>query len=265
MKQELGILEQNIKLSLNSFQASCKLTGKMSCNDVIKAVDEHVMRRAFCKEIRQHVQLGKLCDVIVENDHFEIILGYCNLLFQRFTVIKSRFSSIVVNSLANAANIMKKYPNMNACMAFEFVFKLNVDQKLANSACISERTVETNLLMGTLIDVLEEVILSRLEFLNLIHSTFLKQPSGELELQLCFYSFSSGKKLTLGVDLSSLNYGIYPSDSSELKVQLCEQQTSIPLSIAASKIVGAVRSLECGHLMILRLCRCVSQVIQSSS
>ncbi|XP_020599035.1 uncharacterized protein LOC110038514 [Phalaenopsis equestris] len=199
MKQELGILEQNIKLLLNSLEASCKLTGKMSCDDVIKTVDEHVMRRAFCKEIQQHVHLGKLCDVIMENDHYEIIFGYCNQVFQRFTISKSRFSGVVADISSNAANILKKYPNMNACTAYEFVFKINIDQKLANSTCVYERTVEANLLMGTLIDVLEEILLSRLEVFNLIFSTFLKQPSGELELQLCFYSSRGSRKLILGI------------------------------------------------------------------
>ncbi|KAL0904643.1 hypothetical protein M5K25_026772 [Dendrobium thyrsiflorum] len=264
MKQELGILEQNIKLLLKSFEASCKLTSKMSCNDIIKAVDEHVMRRQICKEIQRHGRLWSLRDVAMENDHYEITLGYCNLLFQRFTLNKSRFSCIVANIFSDAANIIKKYPNMNACIAFEFVFKLNVDQKFAGSNCIYETIVETNLLIGTLIDVLEEILLSRLELLNLIFSTFLKQSSGELELQLCFYSSSSARKLILGIDMTSLNCGIYPSDPSELKIKVCEPQTTLPSSIV-NKVIGAVRSLECGHLTILRLSRCVSQVLECST
>ncbi|XP_020678447.1 uncharacterized protein LOC110096713 isoform X2 [Dendrobium catenatum] len=263
MKQELGILEQNIKLLLKSFEASCKLTWKMSCNDIIKAVDEQVMRRQFCKEIQRHCRLWSLHDVVMVNGHYEITLGYCNLLFQRFTLNNSRFSSIVANIFSDAANIIKKYPNMNACIAFEFVFKLNVDQKFAGSNCIYERIVETNLLMGTLIVVLEEILLSRLELLNLIFSTFLKQ-SCELELQLCFYSSSCGRKLIMAIDMSSLNCWIYPSDPSELKIKVCEPQTTLPSSIV-NKAIGAVRSLECGHLMILRLCRSVSQVIQFST
>ncbi|KAK8914486.1 hypothetical protein KSP39_PZI023982 [Platanthera zijinensis] len=206
MKQELGILEQNINFFVKSFEASCKLTSKMSCSELIKTVDEHIMRRTLCKDIQRHLQLWKLSDVVMKNDHYVVVLSYCDILFQR----------------------------------------------------------ETNLLMGTLIDVLEEILLSRLELWNLASSTFWMQSSGELQLQLCFYSSGGGRKLVLGLDMTNLKCGVYPASPTELKIQVEKQQTTFPAS-TVNEAIRAVRVLEGGPLFILRLCRSISQFLQSSA
>ncbi|KAG0500093.1 hypothetical protein HPP92_000165 [Vanilla planifolia] len=263
LKQELQMLEQRSKLLLQQFESSCKLKGKMSCDGIIEVINEHLLRRNFCMEIQQCTQQWKFSDIMAKNDHYEIVLNYCNLLFQRFILSKNQVSSIVTKSICNAENIEKKYPNTNAHIAFEFVFKLDVEHKISASKGIYMETVGTNLRLGTLVDVLQEIFLSRLELMNLLSSTFVMR-SCELELQLHFYGSNYGRKFVCGIDLTSLNHGVYPEDPSEMKLRVDEQQTTLP-SPMVDRVISAVRSLQGGHLVILRLCRCVSQLIHNSS
>ncbi|KAG1326726.1 hypothetical protein COCNU_01G006600 [Cocos nucifera] len=153
---------------------------------------------------------------------------------------------------------------MNACAAFEFVFKAKGDHRLSGSKCLQQKTLETSLLLGTLVDVLEEVQVARMELLNLTHSTFHSQPLGQLELQLCFMNIRRGWKVALILDMTNLNCAVYPSEPSELQFKISGTQTTLPLSVS-NKIFYALQSLQGGHSMIARFCRLISQVVRAFS
>ncbi|KAM6568311.1 hypothetical protein CsatB_016296 [Cannabis sativa] len=86
----------------------------------------------------------------------------------------------------------------------------------------------------------------------------------QLSLQLCFINFHTGGKVALTLDVTCLNSGVYPSEILPYEVQdpKTDSQKSRPVE---NEIRSAAENLEVGYMRILRLCRCVSQVLQASS
>nr|XP_010942553.1 uncharacterized protein LOC105060513 isoform X2 [Elaeis guineensis] len=264
MRQEVKMLEQKVEHLMKSLGACCKIKGNLNCDEIIKAANEHLEKRKSCRIIHQDLRLWELSNIVKSNDQHDIVLNYCNLLFQRFTVNGSQTSSIAAKISLNDSNIEKTFPNMNACAAFEFVFKAKDDHRLSGSKCLQQKTLETSLLLGTLVDVLEEVQVTRMELLNLTHSTFHSHPSGQLELQLCFMNLRRGWKVTLILDMTNLNCAVYPSEPSELQFKISGTHTTLPLSVS-NEIFSALQSLQGGHLMIARFCRLISQAVRAFS
>ncbi|XP_020241204.1 uncharacterized protein LOC109819681 isoform X2 [Asparagus officinalis] len=262
LKQELEMLDQKVKDMMKGFQSSCKIKGNPSCDGIIKVVNDHIDMKNCCRLIQQDLQLWKLSDVVKENDQYDIVLNYCNVLLQRFRIYSREVSSIVANNLLNNASIEKNFPNMNACLAFEFILKAKGDHAVAKQKLLSQEILETNLLLGTLLDVLEEVLVSRVQLWNLISSTFHLR-SCQLDLQLSFLGFKSGRKITLSLELTSLNCATYPSKPSDLQIRILEAEPKVPSKIS-DEIMGVAESLESGRSMIVRLCQSVSKVVLDS-
>ncbi|KAK5810970.1 hypothetical protein PVK06_026287 [Gossypium arboreum] len=86
----------------------------------------------------------------------------------------------------------------------------------------------------------------------------------KLDLQLAFIDFESGVKLIMSLDMTCLNCGVYPSEILPHHLQTSTTRTDdlhCPLSI---EIKAAISNLRAGYSRIIRLCRCVTQVLQSS-
>ncbi|CAK9167179.1 unnamed protein product [Ilex paraguariensis] len=153
---------------------------------------------------------------------------------------------------------------MDACIAFSFVLNAETTQKYVGPRRLAEKTQIISSLLGNLLDVVVEVQLAQIELQNLTQTSFLCPRADQLDLQLSFLDFKSGRKAILTLDISCLNRGVYPSEI--LPSQLAAPFDGSPNSSSQpliAEIGVALQTLRAGYLRILRLCRCVSQVVQS--
>lgn len=265
MRKELGVLGQKLKKLITFFQASCKIKGERSTDEIVAFVKDHLQKQKHRRVICQYLLLWELAGVERTDDHRNILLNYCGFLCQRLTT-NNALSSFSSSNLLNNANIKMNFPNMNANKAFEFVFSVINNCKLRSQKGFQQLTQAARLLLGNLLDVLEEVHAAQMELSNLINTHFNCPYVGHLDLQLDFIDFKTGRKVTLILDVTELNRGIYPTEivPSKLKIQIWGMQSVATL--ISTEILDAVRSLKSGHHSVLtRLCQCVSQVVQSSS
>nr|CAD1839370.1 unnamed protein product [Ananas comosus var. bracteatus] len=275
MRHEKKVLEQKTELLTKSLEVFCKIKESLSCDRVIKVATENLRMRNCCRRIHQDLQLWKLSDIVRTQDQREIVLNYCNFLFLRFTIRTGGVSNIVCANIVLNEGIVERlliydyltYPNMNASKAVEFVFRGRHEQRVDSSKCLPTKTLEISMLLGNVVNVLEEVQTARMELLNLACSTFEFQPGntlGRLELLLCFMDLRSGRKLTLALDMTDLNSATYPSEPSELQIEIRRSQTTQPPKVL-DEILAAVKNLQSGRPVILKLCRLISNLVRSSS
>ncbi|XP_074561835.1 uncharacterized protein LOC141818186 [Curcuma longa] len=263
MRLHQKMLEDKVDHLLKSLTVCCRVKGNMNIAEIIKVANEHLERKRCVNIIHQRLRVWELSNIVKKDNECDIILNYCNLLFQSFTPNPRQVSSTVVTNSLNEVNIAKTFQNMNAYVAFDFAFDNKDGGRITSLNCCQQKEMETSLLLGTVLDVLDEVKAASLEILNLTSSTFNKSPRGQLELQLCFINFKCGWKLILSVDLSDLKRAVYPSQPSELRYKICETQT-IP-SPLKDTIMDTLKNMQGGHPSILRLCRSISQLVQDST
>ncbi|XP_078170193.1 uncharacterized protein LOC144564471 isoform X2 [Carex rostrata] len=228
-RQALKAIQQKIINLGAAFRVSCKIVD-LSCDDIINIAKEHLKLKNTHSIVQGDVKLWKLHDIVKQDKWWEIVLDY-NLLFQRFTLGISKSGGILVNTTLNKAKILQ----------------------------------ETSLLLGNVIHVLHEVQAAKRELFNLISANFNCKLSNTnmLELQLCFVNFKRGRKVVLSLDLSDLRFAMYPSVSSELHIEIDATMTTFD-EVLLKEIKALVQRLPTGRLMVLRLCREVSQYVHSS-
>ncbi|KAL2458296.1 uncharacterized protein Fot_55773 [Forsythia ovata] len=266
MRQALKDLEREITDLNKKFHASCKMKGEPSCGDTIALVNERLMKRACCRFIRLYMQIWVVHNVESKNGLKNVVLNYLDFAVQSLKVTVGPASTIAISFKFNDANIIKNFPNMDACCAFSFLFDADVRRKYVGVRTLVTETQVTSSLLGTLLDVLEEVQLAQLELPNLTQSSFYCPSVEQLHLQLCFIKFISVRKVTLTLDLSCLKRGIYPSEAlpSHLAAPVDGPQSSLSKP-ALAEIRDSVKRLSAGYMRIFRLCKCVSEVLQASS
>ncbi|KAH9745418.1 hypothetical protein KPL70_004067 [Citrus sinensis] len=160
----------------------------------------------------------------------------------------------------------ENFPNMDACVAFGFLFNAESTKKSIGPKSLAQETQKTSSVLHNLLAVVEEVQLARIEIRNLIHAKFNSPSAGQLDLQLRFIDFNSCRKVTMTLDVTCLNCGVYPSEilPYHLEVSTAVMQKSLP-EVLSAEIKATIGNLAIGYLRIFRLCRCVSQVLQISS
>ncbi|KAK6286809.1 hypothetical protein POUND7_012988 [Theobroma cacao] len=294
MKHEAEALEKKIKNLTKSFHIYCKMKGEPSCSDTIDLVNDHLKKRTCCRFIRQDMQLWEVDDLENRNGLHNVVLNYHGFICQRllFDVfifdqhlfMSAKFyifsyilmicslklntgpiSSIIVANKLNDINITKNFPNMDARSAFAFVFKHESTKKYGGFKSLAQETQRTSLLLTNLLDVVEEVQIAQLEIRNLTLTSFHSPSAEQLGLQLAFIDFDSGVKVMMTLDVTCLNCGVYPSEVLPYQLQTPTAGTeNLQLRPLSAEIKAAVGNLRAGHSRIIRLCRCVSQVMRSS-
>ncbi|XVE78281.1 hypothetical protein DITRI_Ditri13aG0132300 [Diplodiscus trichospermus] len=265
MKHEAEALEKKIKNLTKSFYIYCKIKGEPTCSDTIGLLNNHLKKRACCRFIRQDMQLWEVDDLQNRNGHHNVVLNYHDFICQSLTLKTGRNSSIFVANKLNDINISMNFPNMDACSAFAFVFNHEYTKKYVGPKSLAQETQWTSSLLRNLLDVVMEVQTAQLEIRNLMLTGFRSSSAKQLDLQLGFIDFDSGVKLTITLDITCLNCGVYPSEVLPYHLQTPtagSENSSRPL--LSAEIKAAVGNLRAGYSRILRLCRCVSQVVQSS-
>ncbi|KAK4437472.1 hypothetical protein Salat_0081100 [Sesamum alatum] len=266
MRQALEALDRKILNLKGTFHACCKLKAERSCDDTITLVNEQLIKRASRRFIRQDMQMWVVHSVGSVNGQHNVVLNYLDFIFQSIKVIVGPTSSATTSFKLNETNIIKNFPNLDACTAFAFVFNAEIARKYVGAKTLAQEMQVTSSLLGTLLDVVEEVQLAQMELQNLTQSSFSSSSDEQLDLMLSYFNFNSGRKVILTLDMSCLKRGIYPSDV--LPLQLTAPVDSQKCSLSErifDEIRDAVKGVRSGHMRILRLCRCISQVIQVST
>nr|XP_048327978.1 uncharacterized protein LOC107416792 isoform X1 [Ziziphus jujuba var. spinosa] len=264
MKKEIKVLDAKIKSLSNFFHSYCKLKGEPSSTNTVTLAQDHVKTRTCGRLLRQDLQLWKVDDFKSRNGHYTILLNYQGYLSQRFTLKFGPASNIVVSNELNVINIVKNFPNMDAPVAFAFVLNPGAAKRGVSSKCLVQETQVIRSLLCNLFNVVEELQMAQIEVGNLIETTFHCPSVEQLDLQLCFVNYNSGRKVTLTLDVTCLNRGIYPSEILPYQVQDPTGRARNSESLLV-EINSAADNLEAGLLRILRLGRCIAQVMQPKS
>ncbi|KAL0451229.1 UNVERIFIED_CONTAM: hypothetical protein Slati_1101000 [Sesamum latifolium] len=263
VRQAVEALDRKILNLKGTFHACCKLKAEQSCDDTIALINEQLIKRASCRFIRLDMQMWVVHSVGSVNGQHNVVLNYLDFIFQSIKVIVGPTSSAATSFKLNETNIIKNFPNLDACTTFTFVFNAeSAARKYVGAKTLVQETQVTSSLLGTLLDVVEEVQLAQMQLQNLTHSNFSSPSDEQLDLMLCFFNFNSGRKVFLTLDMSCLKRGIYPSDV--LPLQLPEPVNSQKCTLSGriiDEISDAVKGVRIGYMRILRLCMCISQVI----
>ncbi|KAG6534219.1 hypothetical protein ZIOFF_008104 [Zingiber officinale] len=175
MRLHQKMLEDKVDHLLKSLAVCCRVKGNMNIAEIIKVANERLERNCRVNIIHQRLRVWELSNIVKKDNECDIILNYCNLLFQSFTPNLRQVSSTVVNSL-NEVNIAKTFQNMNAYVAFDFVFDNKDGERITSLNCYQQKEMETSLLLGTLLDVLDEV--------KMASAVYPSEPS-ELRYKIC--------------------------------------------------------------------------------
>ncbi|KAL6839482.1 hypothetical protein ACP4OV_030752 [Aristida adscensionis] len=257
---ELNLIQQKVDGLRGSLECLHNIEGDTSC-DKLRSAEEQLELRNQCRMIRQQAGLCVLKDIVKRDSKHDIILNYCNFLIQRITLNNSNVHRIFVNNSLNVTKIGQTYPNLDASVAFNFVFKAEEGRIVNDVQSLQKIIMETSLLLGNLIYVLEEIQHAKLELLRLNSAAFLleSQPC-RLGLSLCFMSFKNSKRIAFTVDMTDLNRSVYPSEPSDLSIKVLNAQTTLA-EASTDKIIVSIRNLQPGRMVILNLCRMVSELI----
>ncbi|KAK6116318.1 hypothetical protein DH2020_049945 [Rehmannia glutinosa] len=262
VRQALEALDRKILNLTRTFHVCCKMKTEPSCADTVALVNEHLIKRASCRFIRLDMQMWVVHGVGSVNGQHNVFLNYLDFIIQSIKIIVGPTSSASVSFKLNETNIIKSFPNMDACTAFAFVFNAETASKYIGAKTLARETQVSSSLLGTLLDVVEEVQLAQMEFQNLTQSSFCSPSAEQLHLMLCFVNFNSGRKVILTLDMSCLKRGIYPSEA--LPLQLGDSEKCSSYGPIFDEIKEAIKGVKTGYMRILRLCKCVSQVVQAS-
>lgn len=264
MKQTLETLEKRNTNLIKSLTTACKVKGEPSCANSISLVTNHLMKKSCCRLLCLDMQTWIIDDVKRKNGSREIVLNYLDFITQSLKVLVPPASSVTISYKLEHMNIMKNFPNMDACSAFSFVFNAETTRKYSGLRSLAPEIQVTSSFLGNLVDVVQEVQLAWMELRHLTQTRFYCPPVGQLHLQLDFFSFGSGEKVTLILDLSCLKRGIYPSEILPSQLTVVYGVKSLPAAPLLDEIKDTMKSLSAGYTRILRLCRCVARVIQVS-
>lgn len=212
MRQELEALDSQVKNFTKSFHAICKLEGEPSWDDTIRLVNDHLKKITCCRFIRQDLQLWKVDYLESSDGLYNVFLNYRSCIFQRFTIYAGKDSNVVISNKFNDIKIMKKFSDRDASTAFAFVLNAETCQKYVGPRILAQETQVTSSLLCNLVDVFDEVLLAWILLPGLAQTRFHSPSAGHLDLQFGFVDLNSGWKVNLTLDMTCLNWGVYPSD-----------------------------------------------------
>lgn len=269
LRQVLDDSERKVMSLCKSFLNSSKKQGQTNSADTILFVSDQLKKKACCRFIRLDMQLWDVDNLESANDHHNIVLNYLGFIIQRFTINVGPVSRIVISNKPNDVNFSKSFPNMDVCTAFAFVLNASTTRKYVGSISLTQETQITSSVLGNLLDVVQEVQAASVELQNLTCTSFRSTSVEQLELHLHFIDFNSGRRAVLSIDMSCLKWGIYPSDAVPAVPPQLEGPPDVSRKLLPepqlAEIRAAVQSLRVGYSRIIRLCRCVSELVQTWS
>lgn len=192
-----------------------------------------------------------------------IELSYSNIISQRFVFERDDRDANIWTCLSlNHETIEKVFPFMNASAVFGLVLGSKQSCKIGGAGNICQVIQETSFLHGTLIDVLEEVLMCRSRLLNLSFTHFDCTSGCGLQLQLKFINGRMGLEARLVLDMSNLLRGVYPSDAFPLEVEILQFRKQPKSLLEVEEVYKEIRALQPGYPRIKNLCDRVSRLIE---
>ncbi|CAA0808413.1 Unknown protein [Striga hermonthica] len=268
MRQTLDTLDKKISNLTKTFQTRCKIKDEPSSADTIALVNKRMTEKASCKLIRLEMQMYVVQSVSSVNGQHNVVLNYLDFVTQSIKILVGPASSVSISFILNETNIIKNFPNMDACVAFAYVFNTETTRKYIGSKTLPQETQVTSSLLGNLLDLVDEVQSAQMLLPDLTQSSFCSPSAEQLHLVLCFFNFTSGRKVNLTLDISCLKRGIYPSEIVPLQL-VSPGDREVVLSTSTQPILDdikeAVKDVKTGYKRVLRLCKCVSQVVRAST
>ncbi|KAK9084568.1 hypothetical protein Sjap_024979 [Stephania japonica] len=258
-RRTLGELDEKVKNVTKLLQAYCKTKRELSPSETILLVNDNLRKRTRSSYIQEELQLWQVDDLEGKNGSHSFLINYRCLLVQRFTVNLHSIPTITKLNTLNESNIMKSFPNINAIIAFTFVFNATGAQKLGSSKSLAGQTQITSSLLGNLLDVVAEVQRASIECRNLSEKSFCLPHAEQLELRFCFVSFNTGHKVTLTLDTTCLKCAVYPSDT-HYSISITPASPSF-----LAEIGSAIGALKARHSRIIGLCKCISHIVQAQA
>ncbi|XP_047081952.1 uncharacterized protein LOC124692594 [Lolium rigidum] len=260
-KLVLSMVQKKAEKLKSSLEHFCDIKGDIG--EVVRVAEEQLEMRNRRQIISQQASLWTLNDIVKRENKRDVILNYHNLLFQRIILNISDMSTIFVNNSLLGSKIEQAFPNLNASVAFNFVFKAEEYQRLSDLRSLQKKSMETSLLLGNLVDVLDEIDDAKGELLNLTSANFsMDSQTGQLIFSLRFMSYKSAKRVAFTIDMTDLSRAVYPAEPSELPIKVCQAQTTLSQP-SVDKLTASIRDLQPGRTMILRLCRMLSRLVNT--
>ncbi|XP_047084495.1 uncharacterized protein LOC124695710 isoform X2 [Lolium rigidum] len=260
-KLVLSMVQKKAEKLKSSLEHFCDIKGDIG--EVVRVAEEQLEMRNRRQIISQQASLWTLNDIVKRENKRDVILNYHNLLFQRIILNISDMSTIFVNNSLLGSKIEQAFPNLNASVAFNFVFKPEENQRLSDLRSLQKKSMETSLLLGNLVDVLDEIDDAKGELLNLTSANFsMDSQTGQLIFSLRFMSYKSAKRVAFTIDMTDLSRAVYPAEPSELPIKVCQAQTTLSQP-SVDKLTASIRDLQPGRTMILRLCRMLSRLVNT--
>ncbi|WVZ79449.1 hypothetical protein U9M48_027025 [Paspalum notatum var. saurae] len=229
---ELSNIQQKMEKLRSSLECFRNIEADISFDNVMRCAEEQLKMRDQLRIIHQQTMPCEVSGIVKRDNKRDVILNYRNLLFQRIILNTSDASSLFVNNSLNGTKIGQTFPNLDASVAFNFLFKAEENHRVSDLQSLQMKIMETSFLLG------------------------------QLGLRLCFMSFKSGKKIAFIIDMTDLNRSVYPSDPSELPVKICKAQTTVSKP-SIDETLTTIRNMQPGRTVILRLCRMVSVLTRS--
>ncbi|XP_057724821.1 uncharacterized protein LOC130940633 [Arachis stenosperma] len=262
MRKEIEILDWKAKSLKEYFCTYCKMESHQSFADTIRSVHLYLKRRISCKCVFQNLQLWNIDGFELVEGSYRVFLNYYDYVIQRFTVSDCPSTSIIVSSKLNDMKIVKTFPEMDALFAFMLVLNPHTTKSYAHTKDLVQETQVTSSLLSNLLDVVEEIQLAQIETTNMVEAKFFSQSDEQLDLLLFFIDFRSGKKVKVTLDMTCLRCGVYPVSILPCRVHDAASGEQKSPSLVA-EIRTAVKTVSVGYSRIMRLSRCISQVVHA--
>ncbi|WZZ71079.1 hypothetical protein YC2023_082449 [Brassica napus] len=262
--QEIEELNSKIKTLIKCFPTCDKITGEPAYTNAVMIAEDELKKKMSCRLIRQDILVWKVDSLGEKNDCQSIVLNYGGLIHQRLTLKPGHASSVIIsNNLSNA--FIKHLPDMNVSTAFNSLFNAEYSREYVGTSTLLEITQKTSLVVHNLLNVAEELQLARMEIPNLVQGQFESPSAEQLYLQISFVDCKSLRKAIITLDMACLTHGMYPGDIIPGEVSGTERDDGVASKQLMKEIESALDGVCVGYPRILRLCRCVSKLLQSQS
>ncbi|KAF3486801.1 hypothetical protein F2Q69_00053183 [Brassica cretica] len=262
--QEIEELNSKIKTLIKCFPTCDKITGEPAYTNAVMIAEDELKKKMSCRLIRQDILVWKVDSLGEKNDCQSIVLNYGGLIHQRITLKPGHASCVIIsNNLSNA--FIKHLPDMNVSTAFNSLFNAEYSREYVGTSTLLEITQKTSLVVHNLLNVAEELQLARMEIPNLVQGQFESPSAEQLYLQISFVDCKSLRKAIITLDMACLTHGMYPGDIIPGEVSGTERDDGVASKQLMKEIESALDGVCVGYPRILRLCRCVSKLLQSQS
>ncbi|CAI9089789.1 OLC1v1024425C1 [Oldenlandia corymbosa var. corymbosa] len=140
LKQSLESLNKKKANLVKALRSYCKLKEEQSHSDCVLLANDNLMKKSCHRFIRLGMQIWGIEKVRNNNDNHEIFVNYLGFVIQSFKFAGCPASSFVISNKMDDVNIIKSFPNMDACEAFSSVLNAETTQKYLGSQSLARET-----------------------------------------------------------------------------------------------------------------------------